>query len=193
MRYYAYFSDTETFEPLDEGKRLSLLEKMKKTKFTWEGRVVLKAMVKIYTEKQYRMLKGWDLNNEEDRKEVAEYFKEMKELTRNFNGDLSEYGEVIDEKVKLVQNEILAGEIGLILLAEKMNAIKKKNGNWLIVSKDKKTPEWNYFFELKRALRSYQDNYTYQDEQYLKERNQEIEAIKNRIKKKFELSTNKNV
>ncbi len=189
MKYYAYFSDTETFEPLTEEEKAKLLEKMKKTKFVWNGRTVLKKMVRIFTEKQYRMLKGWDLNDENDRKEVEEYFKRMKELTKNFDGDLSYYGEVLDEKKKWVKNDILGGEIGLILLAEEMGAICKKGENWVIKGKNGKTPEWNYFYELKRALKAYEELYTYKDEEWERENKAGIEAIKERLKAKFQLST----
>jgi len=194
MRYYAYFSDTETFELLDEKERIDLLEKMKKSKFVWKGRNLLKGMVRIFNENQYRMLKGWDLNNETDRKEVEGYFKRMKQLTREFKGDLAYYGEVLDEEAKIVKNEILGGEIGLVLLAKELGAIHKRNDErkqgWFISADENgKTPEWNYFIQLKKAIEGYKENYTYKDEEYLKERNKKIEEIKNRIKAKFELST----
>jgi len=195
MRYFLYILKTDTFQEIDWADKKYIEEQLnKKMPFKWQGLQLKPSEVRIFNEKQYRMLRGWDLNNEEDRKEVEDYFKRMKQLTRNFDGDLSEYGEVVDEEMKLVKNEVLGGEIGLILLAKELGAIHKRNDErkqgWFISADENgKTPEWNYFIQLKKALEGYKENYTYKDEEYLKERNKKIEEIKNRIKSKFELST----
>jgi len=196
--YYIYFKDIDKYERITPLQLRELSSKMEKRVFTWNDRKVERRNIAIFNENQYRMLKGWDLNNEEDRKEVEDYFKRMKELTRNFDGDLSEYGEVVDEEMKLVKNEVLGGEIGLVLLAKELGAIHKRNDErkqgWFISADENgKTPEWNYFIQLKKAIEGYKENYTYKDEEYLKERNKRIDEIKNRIKAKFELMTNKNV
>jgi len=196
--YYIYFKDIDKYERITPLQLRELSSKMEKRVFTWNDRKVERRNIAIFNEKQYRMLKGWDLNNETDRKEVEDYFKKMKQLTREFKGDLAYYGEVLDEEAKIVKNEILGGEIGLVLLAKELGAIHKRNDErkqgWFISADENgKTPEWNYFIQLKKAIEGYKENYTYKDEEYLKERNKKIEEIKNRIKAKFELMTNKNV
>jgi len=190
MRYFLYIIPSNTYQEIDENEKKYLEKQMsKKMPFKWQGMRLKPSQIRIFNEKQYRMLKGWDLNDENDRKEVEEYFKRMKELTKNFDGDLSYYGEVLDEKKKWVKNDILGGEIGLILLAEEMGAICKKGENWVIKGKDGKTAEWNYFYELKRALKAYEELYTYKDEEWERENKAGIEAIKERLKAKFQLST----
>ena len=192
--YYIYFKDIDKYERITPLQLRELSSKMEKRVFTWNDRKVERNNIAIFNEKQYRMLKGWDLNNENDRKEVEDYFKKMKELTREFKGDLAYYGEVLDEEAKIVKNEILGGEIGLILLARELRAIHKVNNErkqgWFIgADENGKTPEWNYFIQLKKAIEGYKENYTYKDEEYLKERNKKIDEIKNRIKARLGFST----
>ena len=184
--YYLYHK--ENFHPLTRPQLLEVRKKMERRSFVWEEVKMDSKEVRVFSERQYRMLKGWDLEDSRDLDEVKEFYLKVRRLTTSFRGNLSYYGEVLDEERKIVKNDVLGGEIGLILLAVELKAIHKREGDdkqgWFISSDEEgKTGNWNYFISLKKAIENYKMKFRYVDD----ESEIELENLVDKIRKRFKV------